>query len=147
MTYRSRSKRPSRGWQGSSRPRRSRRDRSRMGRDRGEQLMLAHLALALAIQLLVVAVTRSWWGGAIAGAGWAISREITQAEYRWIERFGGGLRANMPWWGGFDLRVWQRVDPWLDWIVPLVVTFAVAIAVRAADRYKLGPRSRDFKSS
>ncbi|WP_324806506.1 hypothetical protein SH584_09185 [Sphingomonas sp. LY29] len=88
--------------------------------------MLAHLALALAIQLLVVGVTRSWWGGAIAGAGWAISREITQAEYRWIEHHGDGVRANMPWWGGLDPIVWQKVDPWLDWIAPTALVIVVA---------------------
>ena len=88
--------------------------------------MMGHLALALAVQLLVVAATRSWWGGALAAAGWAISREITQAEYRWIEQYGGGLRANMPWWGGFDPNVWQKVDPWLDWIVPTLLVAAVA---------------------
>ena len=27
-----------------------------------------------------------------------ILRELAQAEYRWIEQFGAGVRANMPWW-------------------------------------------------
>ena len=92
--------------------------------------MIGHLVIALALQLLVVAATRSWWGGAFAAAAWAIAREVTQAEYRWIEHHGGGLRANMPWWGGFDPIVWQTVDPWLDWIVPTL--FATAIALIAS---------------
>lgn len=90
--------------------------------------MIGHLALALALQLLVVAATRSWWGGAIAAAGWAVSREITQAEYRWIEHYGGGLRANMPWWGGLDPLVWQKADPWLDWLAPTLLVTALALA-------------------
>ncbi len=73
--------------------------------------MFRHILLSVAIQLLIAFRCRSWGAGAAAGAAWALAREITQAEYRWIERFGGGLRANMPWWGGFDLRVWEHVDP------------------------------------
>lgn len=53
-------------------------------------------------------------------------RMLTQAEYRWIELYGHGLRANMPWWAPFDLRVWPRLDQWIDWIGPVVATCAVA---------------------
>lgn len=63
--------------------------------------------------------------GGIAACIWWIAREHTQAEYRWIEAYGQGLRANMPWNGGFDLRVWRKADPWLDMLVPIV---AVAVA-------------------
>lgn len=88
--------------------------------------MLGHLALALAMQLAIALPTRNWWAGAAAASAWAIAREITQAEYRWIERFGEGLRANMPWWGGFDARVWTTADQWLDWTVPTAAVIAVA---------------------
>lgn len=100
--------------------------------------MLGHVAIAVLIQLLVVLAFRSWGGGAAAACAWSISREITQAEYRWIEHYGGGLRANMPWWGGFDMRVWNHADPWLDWIVPCVAVIAIAII---AKRLKLVRRS------
>ena len=96
--------------------------------------MIGHIVLAAAIQLLVRLPTRSWAAGAAAASAWFISREITQAEYRWIERFGGGLRANMPWWGGLDLRVWQHLDPWLDWIAPSLVVVAIAIAAQRRKR-------------
>ena len=99
--------------------------------------MIGHLVIALALQLLVVAATRSWWGGAFAAAAWAIAREVTQAEYRWIEHHGGGLRANMPWWGGFDPIVWQTLDPWLDWIVPTLLAVAIAL-IASRPRRKLG---------
>ena len=88
--------------------------------------MIGHLILALVLQLLVVRLTGSWRSGAFVAAAWAVSREITQAEYRWIEMFGGGLRANMPWWGGFDLRVWPKADQWLDWVAPTLLVIAVA---------------------
>ena len=65
--------------------------------------------------------------GAIAAGAWSISREVTQAEYRWIEQFGAGLRENMAWWGGFDLRVWQKLDPWLDWLLPCLTVMAIAL--------------------
>jgi hypothetical protein len=96
--------------------------------------MIGHIAMAFLIQALVAWRWRSWGAGAAAGAAWVISREIAQAEYRWIERFGGGLRANMPWWGRFDLRVWDHIDPWLDWVVPVIVVAATALAVSAYER-------------
>lgn len=89
--------------------------------------MIGHLVIALVLQLIVVAATRSWWGGVFAAAAWAIAREVTQAEYRWIEHHGAGQRVNMPWWGGFDPIVWQTLDPWLDWIVPTLVAASVAL--------------------
>lgn len=45
--------------------------------------------------------------GAAFGAALFIGREHTQAEYRWIERYGNGKRDNMPIWGGVDPRVWD----------------------------------------
>lgn len=92
--------------------------------------MLAHLIPALLIQLIVTMCLRSFAAGGASASVWAISREIAQAEYRWIEHLGGGLRSNMPWWGGVDYRVWMNVDPWLDWIVPSLVAIALAIVSR-----------------
>ena len=92
--------------------------------------MISHILLAVLIQSIFAGLSRSWLVGAGAAAAWTISREITQAEYRWIERFGDGLRANMPWWGGLDLRVWEQLDPWLDWIVPTMFVFAIALVAR-----------------
>jgi hypothetical protein len=91
---------------------------------------MAHLVFSLVIQLIVARYFRSWGAGAAAAIAWAVSREITQAEYRWIELYGAGLRANMPWWGGLDLRVWQKVDPWLDWSLPSLLVLVVAFAAR-----------------
>jgi len=93
--------------------------------------MIEHIVLAVLIQLAVALVLRSWAAGAAAACAWALSREVTQAEYRWIEQYGGGLRAHMPWWGGLDLRVWQYFDPWLDWLVPSLVVVAIACIVNA----------------
>jgi hypothetical protein len=94
--------------------------------------MVEHILLAVVIQLIIRFILGSRSAGAAAAVAWAVSREITQAEYRWIEHYGGHLRANMSWWGGLDPRVWQYADPWLDWIAPSVV--AVTIAVIASKR-------------
>jgi hypothetical protein len=92
--------------------------------------MIEHIVPALLVQLAISLSLRSSAAGAAAACIWSISREIAQAEYRWIELYGGGLRANMPWWGGLDPRVWQKVDPWLDWIVPSLLSILIAAALR-----------------
>ena len=96
--------------------------------------MIQHIVLALLIQLSLASALRNWPAGTTAACAWAISREVTQAEYRWIEHYGSGLRANMPWWGGLDLRVWQYPDPWLDWIVPCAAVLIVAFAASSWQR-------------
>lgn len=88
--------------------------------------MLTHLAIALLIQSSVKKLLRtSWLAGAAAAASWAISREIAQAEYRWIEWYGERLRENMPWWGPFDPRVWHA-DALVDWLAPTLMVGALA---------------------
>ena len=48
------------------------------------------------------------------------SREVTQAEYRWIEKYGKGKRANMPWWGGFDPKAWTFDSFVVDMLLPVL---------------------------
>lgn len=57
------------------------------------------------------------YAGAAFGAALFIGREHAQAEYRWIEQYGAGKRANMPWYGGFDYVVWN-ISSLFDWVVP-----------------------------
>src|SRR5689334_14828613 len=96
--------------------------------------ILNHVVLALSLQLITLRLCGSWMAGALVASAWAISREITQAEYRWIEAYGSGLRANIPWWGGLDPRVWQRPDPWLDWIAPTTLVCALVVVGRMRER-------------
>ena len=96
--------------------------------------MLEHILLAIALQVAVYLALRDWWAGAAVASAWAISREITQAEYRWIEHYGSGLRANMPWGGGIDSKVWGYADPWLDWIVPLATVVLIALVATRMGR-------------
>ena len=99
--------------------------------------MIGHIIPALLIQLAITLLLRSLPAGAATACVWSVSREITQAEYRWIEQFGGGLRANMPWWGGLDYRVWLKLDPWLDWILPSLLAVASAVVADRARKRSL----------
>lgn len=96
--------------------------------------MIDHIVLAVLIQLVVRFISGSWGAGAAAACAWFISRELTQAEYRWIEQFGEGMRSNMPWWGGFDMRVWPKADQWLDWILPCALTIAIAFIAQRREK-------------
>ena len=98
--------------------------------------MLVHLAFAVVLQVFVALLFKNWVTGAATASAWVVSREITQAEYRWIETYGDGLRANMPWWGGLDYRVWQHLDPWLDWVLPCAATVAIATLVSRVRNFR-----------
>lgn len=90
---------------------------------------LQHTLFALTAQALVGWVSGNWWAGAALGAAYFVGREAAQAEYRWIEHYGEGRRANMPWWAMFDLRVWPKPDQWIDWIGPVIATCILAALV------------------
>lgn len=55
-----------------------------------------------------------------------LGREHAQAEYRWIETYGHGQRANLPWWGGFDGRVWDVHSWWWNLGLPVLISGAAA---------------------
>lgn len=87
--------------------------------------VLQHIIIALALTGLIGRVTGNYWAGACLGIGIFLGREHAQAEYRWIETFGNHLRANMPWWGGFDYRAWNWPSLF-DWITPTVAAIGLA---------------------
>lgn len=89
---------------------------------------MLHGALALLMQAVIGLSTGNWWAGAALGAALFIGREHAQAEYRWIERYGLGIRANMPWHGGLQGRVWN-IKSFLDMIIPTALTIIVAVMV------------------
>jgi hypothetical protein len=82
-------------------------------------------ALAAAISAAGGSLHLAFWIGAAFGTGFYLGRELDQAEHRWIQRYGAGRRANLPWWGQFDLRVWNAKS-WHDWILPTLATATVA---------------------
>ena len=92
-----------------------------------------HAAIALAVQIALGLALGNWWLGAALACAWFAAREHTQAEYRWIEQRGNGSRASMPWWGGFDLRVWNWCSA-LDCLLPVVACAAVLLTILKAGR-------------
>jgi len=86
----------------------------------------SHVVVVMIVQGLLGLLTGNWWYGVVFSSFY-IGREITQAEYRWIEKFGNGLRRNMPWWGPFDLKVWDKADQFLDCITPLIISVVIAL--------------------
>lgn len=59
------------------------------------------------------------------GIGYFIGREIAQAEYRWINTYGKGLRSNMSWWNSLSPKVWD-VHSWF-WNLLLPIISAIII--------------------
>lgn len=90
-------------------------------------IYVEHTIIALFVQLSIGMLTRNWWAAGAIPTAYLIGREFAQAEYRWIEQFGDGMRANMPWWGPFDPQVWTKADQLIDWLGPLVATALVAL--------------------
>jgi len=90
-----------------------------------------HIAIALVAQALVAVPTGNWLAGGLFAAGIFVGREHAQAEYRWIETYGKRKRANMPWYGGLDPKVWNRKSI-LDWLLPLLCVSLVAFVLQGA---------------
>lgn len=59
----------------------------------------------------------------IASAVFYFSREIAQAEYRYIETHGG-FRYECPWYCGFLPESWT-LKAMLDWLLPVCVAGAM----------------------
>jgi hypothetical protein len=87
---------------------------------------LAHPVIALVIQVIVAIVSGDWWVGAAAGSFYFIGREYAQAEQRNIEANYGGRRANMPYFGGLELRAWTLKGV-LDFVLPSLAVVLVAL--------------------
>lgn len=85
-----------------------------------------HAGFALAIQLVVYLLGFGLIAGAFAGAFYFIGREYAQAEYRYIQKFAGGKRSNMPYFGGFSPKAWE-LDALLDFIIPTITVTLIAL--------------------
>jgi hypothetical protein len=89
---------------------------------------MIHILVTAIIQIAVGVATGNWWIGGLAVVSLYLGREHAQAEYRWIERYTlDKLRASMPWWGGFDLRVWDTFPRRLGLVGPVLVAIIIAL--------------------
>lgn len=82
-----------------------------------------HIIPALLMQLALSPI--DWWLGAAFAIAYYLGREMAQAEYRIIQSRYAGKRANMPWWGGFQRKAWNR-DAVLDWLLPTIFVVLTA---------------------
>lgn len=87
---------------------------------------MIHIIPALLVQLLLSPF--GWWLGALFAIGYYLGREMAQAEYRVINEYYGGKRANMPWWGAFQIRAWTQKSVF-DVALPSIAVAFVAILV------------------
>jgi hypothetical protein len=89
-------------------------------------MKLVHTLLAIALTLALGLTLGAWWVGAAAGAAYFAGREIAQAEYRWIERHGRGLRANLG-----PTSIWTTPGIWREksWLWDAVLPTAAVCAL------------------
>ena len=85
---------------------------------------MQHIIISATVQVFVGVTSENWWAGGLGMAAFYYGRELTQAEYRWISKFGEGRRANMPWWGCIDPRIWNAKSL-ADALVPALCCFIV----------------------
>jgi len=84
---------------------------------------LEHFIIALGCQALLGLLFGLWFLGGLLPVAFFAGREHAQAEYRWIAKWGDGRRENMPWWGGFDPRIWDVHSLWWNLSFPTLGVF------------------------
>jgi hypothetical protein len=89
---------------------------------------LEHSAYALLFMAIIGLLTSNWFAGACFGSAFFVGREHAQSEYRVIQKFYEGKRANMPWYGGFEPRGWD-VKSILDFVLPIVATTVAVVII------------------
>ncbi|MFD2237978.1 hypothetical protein [Aureimonas populi] len=86
--------------------------------------IMMHALIALLFQSAIRLGTGRWSHGAFAMSAFFWAREITQAEYRWIAASASRLRADMPWWAGLDLTLWDGKSL-ADALLPTLATIVL----------------------
>lgn len=88
---------------------------------------LNHALLCIAVQFAGGIMFGQWDIFAAFSVLFFAGREHAQAEYRWIEKYGGGRRANMKWQNAFEFKVWDFHSFWWNLTFPIIVVAAVAV--------------------
>ena len=88
--------------------------------------ILEHSGYALLFMAIIGLLTGNWLAGACFGSAFFVGREHAQAEYRVIQKYYDGKRANMPWYGGYEPRGWDRKSL-LEWVLPSIAVIVVAV--------------------
>ena len=92
-----------------------------------------HLGVAVALQILIGALTGNWWAGAAFGVAVFVGREHAQAEYKYIQKNGGKRHAAPlpPEIGCLHPDYWSR-DAVIDVALPALGVGAVAAVMQMA---------------
>ncbi len=89
---------------------------------------MTHVLIAVCLQFATWLTTGDMLAGAAAGMWFFVGREYAQAEYRLIEHYYGGRRANMPVLAPLrEIRAWDRKSV-LDFALPSTVVVAIYFA-------------------
>jgi len=88
---------------------------------------LSHTAVALFFQILVFLITGNPWYGVIFAFCVYGSREVTQAEYKYIQKYCDNSRAKMPEYAGFLINQWST-DAVLDFVCPAIASLLFAFS-------------------
>ena len=86
---------------------------------------LMHGLYGIVIQGILYAITQDAFMGAVAATALFWGREQAQQQYK-IAKATGRSVASMSWKDGGDMTKWGK-DAILDFLVPAVLTFALAI--------------------
>ena len=85
------------------------------------------------IAALIITALAHYYGHGLIGASivsaFFAGREHAQAEYKWIEHYGWGRRANLRWWNAFDSRVWDTHSWFWNLALPVALAFGYLWAV------------------
>jgi len=86
-----------------------------------------HSLYAIAIQLVLYFVfAQSLLVGALVASAFFISRELNQAEYRYIDEYLYGRRENgMRWWYALNPFVWDKDSFFYDMLLPCLFVFSI----------------------
>jgi hypothetical protein len=87
-----------------------------------------HLPIALGVTLLGYFLGANPIYCSLIISAWWASREVTQAEYRYIHiHTKSKLRKEMPLLGGFDPKVWNIKSFVGDMLIPFIASLALAL--------------------
>ena len=92
-----------------------------------------HAGYALLMMAIVWALTSNALAGAMLGCGFFIGREFTQAEYRAIQNYYDGKRADMPNFEAFKPRNWNTKSV-LDFVFPIIATLSAVVIINVLMR-------------
>jgi hypothetical protein len=99
--------------------------------------MIKHTIIALIIQAtFYLFPAHPLLYGALAGSLFFFSRELAQAEYRWMKA-NNKTRDSSPWYNGFYPSAWNKKSVF-DWVIPTLVVGGIYFYIQFINTGDLG---------